>query len=387
MRFLFVKHELCWPRASGHDVHTFGMMSALKEAGHAVELLTCNPCRAEALGSLRLDSQSTFVGNDANDGGGPLSGMTRLQQKFCGYWGVPSGRVAEVADRAERSRADVVVAVGLEVLPYLAGVRNARRIWYAADEWVVHHLSQFFPWQTRSWHHLRPAAVKGLYEWAFASRVDRVWLVSQRDATATRLVMRGVATDVVPNGVDTEHYCPQQVSETERSCVFWGRLDFGPNLDAIRWFTDKVWQPLKRRHPDVSFTVFGFKPGEEIRKLAARHDFKLITDQEDIRADICRRQLVVLPFVSGTGIKNKLLEAAALGRPILASKTATNGVDLGDGKPLQVAGSPGDWITAIRRLWEDADQRRQLGDEARRWVRRDYTWSAAARRVVAGLGG
>lgn len=385
MRFLFVKHELCWPRASGHDVHTFGMMSALKEAGHAVDLLTCVPCQAEALGTLELDSQATFSSNGRFDGAAALAGMTRLQQRFCSYWGVPAARVAEVAERAQRSEADAVVAVGLEVLPYLASVRDACRIWYAADEWVVHHLSQFFPWQTRSWHHLRPAAVKGLYEWAFASRVDRVWLVSQRDATAARLVMRGVVTDVVPNGVDTDHYCPQQVSETERSCVFWGRLDFGPNLDAVRWFTDKVWQPLKRRHPGASFTVFGFKPGDEIRKLAARHDFQLITDQEDIRADICRRQLVVLPFVSGTGIKNKLLEAAALGRPILASKMATNGVDLCHGTPLQVAASPGDWITAIEGLWDDADQRRQLGDEARRWVQRDYTWAAAAQRVVSGL--
>ena len=385
MRFLFVKHELCWPRVSGHDVHTFGMMSALRQAGHAVELLTCVACQPDALGTLQLDSRATFSGNGKSGGEAALAQMTRLQRKFCSYWGIPPQRIAEVAETAERSGADVVVAVGLEVLPYLAAVQGPRRVWYAADEWVAHHLSQFFPWQSRSWHHLRPAAVKGLYEWAFAPRVDRVWLVSQQDATAARWVMRRVATDVVPNGVDTDHYCPQPVDEMNRSCVFWGRLDFGPNLDAVRWFCRHVWTPLRRRHADARFSVFGFKPGEEIRQLAAEHGFELITDQADIRADVCRRQLVVLPFVSGTGIKNKLLEAAALGRPILASKKAVNGVDTDGDRSLMVAGRPADWIAGIERLWDDPDQRRQLGDQARRWVQRDYTWVGAAQRVVATL--
>lgn len=388
MRFLFVKDELCWPRVSGHDVHAFGMMSALRDAGHSVSLLAAKPCGKTALGDLELVANRTF--SDHSQNGDEVAAraslcLSRLQTKFCSYWGIPAARIREVAEVAQELHADVVVAVGLDVLPYLAKVRRAQRVWYAADEWVVHHLSQVFVTRPESWNNLQAAAIKGLYEWAFAPCVDRVWLVSQRDAKATRLVMRGVATDVVPNGVNTEDYAPQNVTEIDQSCVFWGRLDFGPNLDAVRWFAHRVWRPLTLRNPAARFTVFGFKPGDEIRRLAAEFDFELITDLPDIRSQICARQLVVLPFVSGTGIKNKLLEAASLGRPILASPTALNGVELGGSQPVYTVARPQQWITEIENLWRDPERRQQTGRAARRWVERDFTWSSAAARVIRGL--
>lgn len=387
MHFLFVKDELCWPRVSGHDVHTFGMMSALRAAGHEISLLTVRPCEQGALGDLELVSSQIFHddGQDIDLDEMATLQLSRLQTKFCSYWGIPASRIHQVAATAEELHADVVVAVGLDVLPYLAKVRGAQRVWYAADEWVVHHLSQFFWTRRESWNNLQVAAIKGLYEWAFAPCVDRVWLVSQRDAKATRLVMRGVATDVVPNGVNTEDYAPQNVAEIDDSCVFWGRLDFGPNLDAVRWFVHNVWRPLTHRNPAARFTVFGFKPGDEIRYLAAEFGFELITDLPDIRSQICQRQLVVLPFVSGTGIKNKLLEAASLGRPILASPVALNGVELGTDQPVFTAARPREWIAEIENLWRDPARRRQTGSAARRWVQRDYTWSSAAARVLRSL--
>jgi polysaccharide biosynthesis protein PslH len=270
-------------------------------------------------------------------------------------------------------------------LPYLTAVKHAQRVWYAADEWVVHHLSQFFFTRPESWTKLWAALIMGAYEWAFASTTDRVWLVSQRDARAARLVMPGIHADLVPNGVDSDHFAPQDAPELDQSCVFWGRLDFGPNVDALRWFAKNVWTPLSKRHKGATFTVFGFNPGEEVRRLASDCGFELIADQPDIRALICQRQLVVLPFISGAGIKNKLLEAASLARPVLASRRALNGVDLSGEQPVVVVSRPRDWITQISRLWEDALERARLGAAARAWVQRKYTWPAAAERVVAGL--
>lgn len=167
--------------------------------------------------------------------------------------------------------------------------------------------------------------------------------------------------------------------------MFWGRLDFGPNVDALRWFVERVWHPLSRQYTEATFTVFGFNPGEEVRQLATKFGFELVANQPDIRALVCQRQLVVLPFISGAGIKNKLLEAASLGRPILASATALNGVELSGDKPVVVVSRPRDWILQICRLWEDAPERHRLGSAARTWVQREYTWAAAAERVLRGL--
>ena len=366
MHFLFVKHELSYPRVSGHDVHTYWMMRSLHEAGHEISLLTVEPSSPPAIESIDLKNNLAFNPMAVEDHSQP--GLTRLQTKFCSYWGIPNSRIREVANHSRDLKADTVVAVGLDVLPYLSLVKDARRVWYAADEWVIHHLSQFSPSHPPSWSNLKHAAVKGLYERAFASVVDRTWLVSDRDARWARRIMPRTATDVVPNGVDTEHYSPQAVTETDRSCVFWGRLDFGPNLDAIEWFCKNVWSEIHSTFVDAKFTVFGFKPGEAVRQLANKFKFELITDLPDIRRQICTHQVVVLPFVSGAGIKNKLLEAASLSRPIIASKTALNGVDSGTRNSIQPASGRRQWVKTLTQLWDDKPRRQSLGQHARAWV-------------------
>ena len=383
MRFLFVKQELCFPRVSGHDVHCHGMMRALYEAGHEINLLTAAPCAADALEGIQLNEQMQF---DAADEASVESlNLTKMQKKFCSYWGIPGNRISEVATRANNIDADVVVAVGLDVLPYLSLVKDAKRIWYAADEWVIHHLSQFSIRRRSTWPNLKQALIKGFYERSFASVVDRAWLVSERDAAWTRRVMPRIQTDVVPNGVDTNHYQAQVTSEAKRSCVFWGRLDFGPNLDAIDWFCRNVWSDLRTTFTDAKFTVLGFKPGDKVRQLSQEFKFDLIVDQPDIRQDICAHQIVVLPFVSGAGIKNKLLEAASLSRPIIASTTALNGVDTGSQNCIQSAAGKRQWINEVSKMWKDAPRRKQLGTKARDWVSKEYTWEAAAQRVICSL--
>jgi polysaccharide biosynthesis protein PslH len=381
LHFLFVKTTLAWPRSSGHDVHSYGMMRALRQAGHRVSLLTRDTCCLEAVQGLEL-SNLRVLGQTHSDCPPKL---TWLQSRYCSFWGIDQQRISEVRVVAEELQADVVVAVGLDILPYLAGLSRVKRVWYAADEWVLHHLTQFSPLRRNTWGHLRDAAIKGVYERAFANRVDRVWVVSRRDAQATRLVMHRPAVDLIVNGVDSNYFTPQPQAEIPLSCVFWGRLDFGPNIDAIRWFAKYVWPEVKTRFPTARFGLFGFQPGREIEDLVAANGIELHCNMPDIRSEISKYQVVVLPFVSGAGIKNKLLEAAALSRPILASRVAMNGVERFGMQPCRIAQSPKAWVAQLEELWSQAALRSDLGEVARDWVSRHYTWDAAAKVAIKNL--
>jgi glycosyltransferase involved in cell wall biosynthesis len=192
--------------------------------------------------------------------------------------------------------------------------------------------------------------------------------------------------DVVPNGVDADYFRPEDRPEVEHSCVFWGRLDFGPNIQALEWFCRRVWPSVRRAEPAARFTIYGFKPTGPVRALAGRDGVELVPDLPDLRAEIGRHQVVVLPFVSGGGIKNKLLEAAAMGKAVVGSPVAANGLHLDGNEPLMVPGSPCRWREAILGLWNDPARRHSLGAAAREWVIERHTWDAAARRVEDGLG-
>ena len=277
------------------------------------------------------------------------------------------------------------MVVGLDVLPYLGGVKGPLRIWYAADEWVWHHLSQFRFGDRSTWINLREAAVKGLYERAFAPFMDRVWVVSETDDRAMRRVVGPGKVVVVPNGVDSEFFRPCTVIETARSCVFWGRLDFGPNIQAIQWFCSRVWPILRKAVPDATFTIYGFNPTEPVQALVGREGVSLVSDLPDLRDEIARHAVVVLPFVSGGGIKNKLLEAASSAKAIVASSTALNGLRQPERVPMVCVQTGSAWVQAILDLWKDEARRHRLGREAREWVIQNHTWSMAAQQAVSGL--
>lgn len=382
MRILFVKDSLAWPRSSGHDVHGFHMMRELGRIGHEVSLATLAPPKPEATDGAGLAATISLEGGP--DAPVETLPLTRLQEKFRSYWGIDLARIRAVARAAEATRAEVVVAVGLPVLPYLAGAPRAVRVWYAADEWAWHHLSLLRVLAPSTWPNLKVAAVKGLYERAYAPIVDRTWVVSDADRFAMRWVAGARNVDVLPNGVDAAWFAPTTGAPAAlRSCVFWGRLDFEPNIQALEWFCGRVWPRIRAAAPDARLSIFGFKPGPEVLALARAPGVTLTADLPDLRGEIAKHELVVLPFVSGGGIKNKLLEAAGLAMPIVCTPRACGG--LREAAPVVAAGRPAAFARAVLDLWASAARRRALGGEARRWVQAHHTWEAVAEEAARGL--
>ena len=378
MRFLFIKETLAWPRTAGHDVHGFHMMLALERLGHEVALLTAVRPSAEALQGLELVFHETLDRLAPPD-------LTWLQGRLLSYWGVEAARLAGVRQDALAWGADGVVAGGLNALPYLVDVSGPQRVWYAADEAAWHHLSQLRLSRPSTWGQLSKATINGLYERAFRCCVDRVWVVSATERRAMRWLAGMRNVDVVANGVDDDHFRPRDVPQRPHSCVFWGRLDFGPNLQALTWFCDQVWPALLRRAPDARFTIYGRCPTDAVRALAQGAGIELVPDLPDLRGAVAGHQVVVLPFLSGGGIKNKLLEAAALGKAIVCTPRACSGLRSEGALPLSVVRTARDWVESVSRLWERPTEREQLGAAARQWVQTHHTWEAAARAALAGL--
>jgi glycosyltransferase involved in cell wall biosynthesis len=255
-------------------------------------------------------------------------------------------------------------------------------VWYAADEWFWHHASLVRA-DRHGLQHVRAALVKGLYERAFAGRIDRAWVVSNPDAVAMRWVAGVRNVDVIPNGVDTELYTAAATDEDANTAVFWGRLDFEPNVQGLEWFCRKVWPAVRRARPQARFQIIGFRPIPAVQALAELPGIQISANLDDIRPAVRRHSVVALPFRSGGGIKNKLLEAAAMGKPIVCSPRAANG--LKGEPPLMLARSAGDWSRALCRLWDDKAQREKAGAEGRRWVTSHHSWDASARQALAGL--
>jgi glycosyltransferase involved in cell wall biosynthesis len=387
LRVLFVKHALAWPRAAGHDVHCFHMMKALSELGAQVSLVTAETASDLAIAGLPLTLVRSLerVGAEGGDAQAPIR-LSRMQERYRSYFGVPVTAIKAVRAAALECAADVVVAVGLDVLPYLGGIDRAVRVWYVADEQAYQHLSRIRAIDHQALFHLKHAFIKGLYERVYRPLIDRVWVVSDTERRAARWLAGMRVVDVLPNGVDADYYQPSAEPEVPRSLVFWGRLDFGTNVEALDWFGRKVWPALREEAPDAQFTIIGFDPTDAVKRLAESPGISLLANVPDLRAVVGRHMLVVLPFVSGSGIKNKLLEAAALGKPIVCTPRSCRGLRSAAEAGLVTSDRPVDWINQIRELWRDDARRHRLGAQARDWVVEHHSWVSTARDALNALG-
>ncbi len=266
MKFLFLKKSLAWPRATGHDVHTFYLADALARLGHSIGLALVSPPDERAVAGLPLELGIHRLGGMGTN---PAADLNRIQRRFLRYWGIDLAWLGGAAELVARLRPDVVVASGFDLVPCLAAVRGPRRVWYIADEYARHHLTMLKLRDPTTWRHVSDACICAAYEHSYANCYDRAWVVSRDEAIAMRWLGGARAIDVIVNGVDGDRFAPGHEPRTSRSCVFWGRLDSQSNIQALEWFCREVWPSVRRLVPDARFSILGFAPTGAIRRWQA----------------------------------------------------------------------------------------------------------------------
>ncbi len=363
------------------------LCGALGTMGLRVAMLRPEPSKCEA------DHEAVRRGWS-----GPLAALRR---RYARYDGVSLDEAAGAVALTRRRRPTCVVGIGLHSALYLRALRGLspapRLLWYGADELVTHHLSclRTDPPAARG-RRLCAAVQHGLMENLFVRGLDAAVGVAPRDTRMLRLIAGARRTATIRNGVDLEYFSPRLTLSDDakppaawraKSLVFWGRLDFHPNVDALRWFAQEVWPTLRWRWPEAVWRIVGRHASAEVRRIASLPGVEFVGEVEDLRPWVHASAVAILPMRCGGGIKNKLLEAAAMGKPIVASPRAVCGLEFSDsGRPLLVARRADQWVEAVHRLWTDAALAQRTGAAARQWVERTHTWPQAATRLVDLLG-
>lgn len=208
---------------------------------------------------------------------------------------------------------------------------------------------------------------------------DRVAVVSEGDRDALRAVAPSLAPAVVPNGVDAEAFSPGDPGERERGAiVFSGVMDYPPNEAAAVLLAGEVMPAVRERVPDAHLWLVGRSPSPAVAALAS--DSVTVTGEVPAMQPWLRRASVyACPMVSGTGIKNKLLEALASAAPVVCTPLACRGMRAEAGRDVVVAEGARDLAGEIARLLTDPAEAGHLGRAGRRYVLEHHTWDATAR--------
>ena len=215
------------------------------------------------------------------------------------------------------------------------------------------------------------------FEAATARRANVSLFVSRAEADLFEHAT-GIRADVLENGIDLAHFAPGAVAPVDVQSpliVFTGQMDYAPNIEAVTRFA----RDILPRVPQATFAIVGRAPTTAVKALAG--DRVIVSGEvPDTRPWLAAADVVVAPLELARGVQNKVLEAMAMAKPVIASSGAARGIDAVDGRDLIVADDSADAINALLR---DPERRRALGMAARVQLVARYAWD----RQMAPLGG
>ena len=224
------------------------------------------------------------------------------------------------------------------------------------------------------------------YEAAVAGTFDINLVVSRLDGERLRAICPSATTAVLANGVDVDYFRRQSpLSAVERGhLIMVSGMNWFPNRDAVLYMAESVWPELSARLPDARLTIVGASPPQTILDLAAR-DRRVTTTGfvDDVRPYMERAQVYLCPMRDGGGTRLKILDALAMGVPIVATQMALEGIDVEPGKDVLVANEPAAFVRQIERAVTDRALWTQLSDNGRAFVERHFAWPVIRREMEA----
>ena len=214
-------------------------------------------------------------------------------------------------------------------------------------------------------------------DWA---RFGAVVVVSREDADALRAVDPRMAVHVIPGGIEADRFAPRpQVEREAGRLVFHGVLDYAPNVAAARFLAREIVPLVRARRPHTELVIVGRSPAPQVHELDRLDGVRIEADVPDVADWLTSASVYVCPMLSGTGIKNKLLEAMANELPCVVTPLALRGISAMPGRDVLVGENPDELTGNIIRLLDDDALARSVGASGRAYVIAEHDWSVIAR--------
>lgn len=217
----------------------------------------------------------------------------------------------------------------------------------------------------------------GISDWA-----DGITVVSEPEAEIYRSFRPDGPIQAIPNGVDVDYFSLESAtadggeidSTLQSGCVFVGALDYKPNVDGIVWFARTVWPAIQGQRPDQTLQIVGREPVPEVQKLAELPGIEVVGTVPDVRPFLSQAAVAVVPLHIARGVQNKVLEALAMAKAVVASPGPLVGLRVEDGVQLFKAIEAEQWGRCVIRLLDDAHLRRDVGIAGQAYVTAHHRW-------------
>lgn len=216
------------------------------------------------------------------------------------------------------------------------------------------------------------------FEISACSRFDQVITVTEEDRIALLDDNPDLDNvDTVPIGVDLEEFRPVRLDPGSQTILSLGTMSWPPNVDAILYFTNEIYPLVKQAVPNTNFVIAGSRPPGSIQALSSIDRSITVTGYvPDVSSLAAQATAFIVPLRSGSGMRVKIINALAMGLPVVTTSIGCEGIDAVNERDLLIADDPPAFADAVIRLLNDTKLRSMLGESGRRLVEQKYSWEA-----------
>lgn len=234
----------------------------------------------------------------------------------------------------------------------------------------------------RKWLYKTESRRVAMLEQYCLSKADHVWLVTDAERSLCEKRHGEFGAQTLRNGVDIDYFRSDEVHEEgyktlkrgSPQLVFTGVLNYRPNFEGMLWFCQNVWPMIRQRWTNATLDIVGRDPTAEVSKLSKLAGVKVVGPVEDVRPYLLAADIAIAPLQVARGLQNKILEALAMGRPVIASRCAAEGI--GECRGLTVADSVETWNDRLEDLLRDSGSLEKIGKDSRKFVVSNFSWEA-----------
>lgn len=384
MKILFLAHRLPYPLNKGEKIRAYHELRYLGKH-HTIDLFCFADSEQEAsLGPLKDHCRRCYVeiAGKPRQFRGLLRSLVRREPLSCGFFFSRKLQKA-IAEAVEHERYDAIFVFCSSMAQYLPADSRIPVILDLVDidsaKWAQYAERSIVPW---SWLYRREAQRLAAYERRWAAECACTLVSTAQEA---RLLGNGFpSVEVLANGVEISSFgkasLPDEVRRLQPYALFVGNMDYFPNVDAAEHFARDILPHLANSQPELKFVVAGRNPWRRVRRLARDPRVVVTGSVPDVNPYISGASVVVAPFRIAQGIQNKILEALAAGKPVVATSGPAAALGAGYREVLLVADNPQDFSAAIAAVLDDETLRIRFrkGPE---FVSRHFCWDTNLERL------
>jgi sugar transferase (PEP-CTERM/EpsH1 system associated) len=384
-KILYLVHRLPYPPNKGDKVRSYHLLKHLA-AQHEVHLATFvdDPEDEAYVETVRGLCASLFVARLQPRVAKLASLRGLLNQRaltLCYYQ--DAGMQRWVQAMHAQQRFDAVVVFSSSMAQYADSLPEVPMLVDFVDvdsaKWTQYGTAHRWP---LSWLYTREGERLLAYERAVAGRAKASFFVTENEtALFRRHAPESVqGTEAISNGVDADFFAPDpgRASPFEAGVVpvvFTGAMDYWPNIDAASWFVQDILPRLAEQVSGLRFYIVGRSPSAAVQALASPQ--VVVTGTvPDVRPYLQHAAVVVAPLRLARGIQNKILEAMAMARPVVASQSCVEAIDAQAGTELVAAQDAADFVQCVAELLQSPSRARAIGEAGRARVVHHYSWAA-----------